>query len=109
VAVCAGLRALTTLTLVQVQVQDALDAYRAGDAERARAVRAGDDQVERVQAGRVATVMEVMGRTGDDVDALTMGASVLWIALERIADRATHICARVVCIVSGERHPWIAA
>lgn len=44
VVVCAGLRALTTLTLVQVQ--DALDAYRAGDAERARAVRAGDDQGE---------------------------------------------------------------
>jgi len=107
--VCAGLRALTTLALVQVQ--DALDAYRAGDAGRARAVWAGDAQVDRVQAGLVATVMEAMGRAGDDADALTRDTYVLWIAhaLERIADRATNICERVVFIASGERRPGSAA
>jgi len=105
----AGLRVLTTLALVQVQ--DALDAYRAGDVERARAVWAGDAHVNRVQAGLVATVMDAMGRAGDDADALTRDTYVLWIAhaLERIADRATNICERVVFIASGERRPWITA
>lgn len=107
--VCAGLRALTTLA--RVQVQDALDAYRASDAGRARAVWADDDQVNRVQAGLVATVMEAMGRAGDDADALTTDTYVLWSAhaLERIADRACNICERVVFIANGERRVRIAA
>jgi len=106
--VCAGLRTLTTLA--RVQAQDALDTYRAGDARRARVVWAGDDQVDRVHAGLVAAVMGAMGRGNDDA-ALVADTYVLWIAhaLERIADRASNICERVVFIASGERRLWSAA
>jgi len=100
--VCAGLRALTTLA--RVQTQDALDAYRAGDASHARRVWQGDAAVDRLHAGLVAMVMAAMGRAVD-ADARTTGTYALWIAhaLERIADRATNICERVVYIATGDR------
>jgi len=105
---CQALRALATLALVQAQ--DALDAYRADDALYARRVWQGDDAVDRLHAGLVATVMGAM-RRATDADALTMDTYVLWSAhaLERIADRATTICERVVYIASGERHLQIAS
>ena len=98
----AELRALTTLA--RVQAQDALDAYRAGDADRARRVWQGDAAVDRLYAGLVATVMGAMDQA-TDADALMTGTYALWSAhaLERIADRATNMCERVVYIATGER------
>ncbi len=103
-----GLHALTTLA--RVQTQDALDAYRADDVAHARRVWQGDDAVDRLHAGLVATIMGAIGRTAD-VDARTTETYALWIAhaLERIADRATNICERVVYVASGERRLRIAA
>ncbi len=105
---CQALRALATLVLVQAQ--DALAAYQADDARDARRVWQGDDAVDRLHAGLVATVMGAM-RRATDADTLTMDTYVLWSAhaLERIADRATTICERVVYIASGERRLQIAS
>jgi phosphate transport system protein len=98
----ATLRALGALA--RVQVRDALNAYRTGDVAQARRVWHGDDAVDRLHARLVATILETMGHTASP-DALTTNTYVLWVShnLERIADRASTICERVLFIATGDR------
>ncbi len=88
--------------LARVQLQGALDAYRAGDAVRARAVWAGDDAVDNLH-NRL--VQSLLGGMKGGHDELTTDTYLLWVAhnLERIADRAGNICERVVFVATGER------
>ena len=101
-----GTRAIAELaslaTLARVQLQDALDAFRSQDAVRARSVWSGDGQVNDRYAQVVRALMTQMCR---DEAALATDTYLLWVAhnLERIADRASNICERVVFIVTGER------
>lgn len=89
-------------TLARVQLQSALDTYRACDATRASAVWCGDKAVDGLYERMVRTLM---GAMATDSDALATATYLLWIAhnLERIADRASNICERVVFIATGER------
>lgn len=106
--VCATLRALGTLA--RVQVQDALDAYRSTDVARARVVWQSDVAVDRLHTTLVATVLDRMNRvTGGE--ALTTDTYMLWVShnLERIADRASNICERVLFIATGERRLRLAS
>ncbi len=106
--VCATLRALGTLA--RVQVRDALDAYRSTDVARARVVWQSDDAVDRLHTTLVATVLDRMNRvTGGE--ALTTDTYMLWVShnLERIADRASNVCERVLFIATGERRPRLAS
>jgi len=93
----AGLAALA-----RVQLQAALDAYRAGDQVRARTVWAGDDAVDNLHNRLVQSLLTAM--TGDQ-EELATDTYLLWVAhnLERIGDRAGNICERVVFIATGER------
>ena len=88
--------------LARVQLQGALDAYRACDAARAREVWAGDKAVN-VLYDRI--VRGLMAAMSTDHNALLADTYLLWMAhgLERIADRATNICERVVFIATGDR------
>lgn len=98
-----ALRALAGLgALARVQVQGALDAYRACDAARAVEVWASDRGVDTLYERLVRSQLSAM--TGER-EELTTDTYVLWIGhnLERIADRATNICERVIFIATGER------
>ncbi|HZS90026.1 MAG TPA: phosphate signaling complex protein PhoU [Chloroflexota bacterium] len=88
--------------LARVQLHGSLDAYRACDATRAREVWAGDDAVNALYDRIVRSLMAAMST---DHNALLADTYLLWIAhgLERIADRATNICERVIFIATGDR------
>jgi phosphate transport system protein len=96
-------RTLTSLAaLARVQLQGALDAYRAGDATRAREVWAGDDAIDSLNGQ---FVQALLSRMRSDQGKVVNDTYLLWVAhnLERIADRATNICERVVYIATGQR------
>jgi phosphate transport system protein len=96
-------RTLTNLAaLARVQLQGALDAYRAGDATRAREVWAGDDAIDSLHGQ---FVQALLSRMRSDQDKVVNDTHLLWVAhnLERIADRATNICERVVYVATGQR------
>jgi phosphate transport system protein len=96
-------RTLTSLAaLARVQLQGALDAYRAGDATRAREVWAGDDAMDSLHSQ---FVQALLSRMRSDQEKVVNDTYLLWVShnLERIADRATNICERVVYIATGER------
>jgi phosphate transport system protein len=88
--------------LARVQLQGALDAYRAGDATRAREVWAGDGAMDSLYSH---VVQALLSRMRSDQDKVVKDTYLLWVShnLERIADRATNICERVVFIATGER------
>lgn len=69
---------------------------------RAREVWSGDAAVDALHDRCVQSLFSAMSSNRDMVAADTY---LLWVAhnLERIADRATNICERVVFIATGER------
>jgi phosphate transport system protein len=79
----------------------ALDAYVRGDAQLAKLVAASDDEVDALYDQIYRELLVFMLN-----DPLTIQRAtwLLWAAhnLERIADRATNICERVVFVVTGE-------
>ena len=94
---------LTNLAaLARVQLQGALDAYRAGDATRAREVWASDGAMDSLHSH---VVQALLSRMRSDQTKVVKDTYLLWVShnLERIADRATNICERVVYIATGER------
>ena len=86
---------------------DALAAYDDGDAEAARAVAARDDEIDRLCEAAGETVVEDLIRTdyGDDIGTILDDASRLLLTvrdLERVADHAVNVCARVVYMVEHD-------
>ena len=86
---------------------EALSAYADGDAAAAREIAAGDDEVDRLCATATETVFESLLRTeyGDATEAILSDARRLLLTvrdLERIADHAVNICARVVYMLEHD-------
>ena len=86
---------------------EALSAYADGDAEAARRIAARDDEVDRLCETATETVFESLLRTeyGDATEAILADARRLLLTvrdLERIADHAVNICARVVYMVEHD-------
>lgn len=80
---------------------EALDAYIDNDAERARQVARRDDEVDRLYEQ---VYRELLTYMISDPRTITRATHLLWVAhnVERIADRVTNICERVVFVVTGE-------
>jgi phosphate transport system protein len=80
---------------------EALDAYTEMDAERARQVARRDDEVDRLYEQ---VYRELLTFMISDPRTITRATHLLWVAhnVERIADRVTNICERVVFVVTGQ-------
>lgn len=80
---------------------EALDAYVEDDAERAKQVAHRDDEVDRLYEQ---VYRELLTFMISDPRTITRATHLLWVAhnVERIADRVTNICERVVFVVTGE-------
>jgi phosphate transport system protein len=80
---------------------EALDAYIDSDAERARQIARRDDEVDRLYEQ---VYRELLTYMISDPRTITRATHLLWVAhnVERIADRVTNICERVVVVVTGE-------
>jgi phosphate transport system protein len=80
---------------------DALDAYIENDAERARQIARRDDEVDHLYEQ---VYRELLTYMISDPRTITRATHLLWVAhnLERIADRVTNICERVVFVVTGQ-------
>jgi phosphate transport system protein len=91
----------------RAMLTEALSAYADGDAEAARRIAARDDEVDRLCETATETVFESLLRTeyGDATEAILADARRLLLTvrdLERIADHAVNICARVVYMVEHD-------
>ena len=82
-------------------VHEALDAFVRGDVELAKAVAARDDEVDALYDQ---VYRELLTFMLNDPHTISSATWLLWVAhnLERVADRATNICERVVFMVTGE-------
>ncbi|HUG16650.1 MAG TPA: phosphate signaling complex protein PhoU [Thermomicrobiales bacterium] len=80
---------------------EALDAYVDMDAERARQIARRDDEVDRLYEQ---VYRELLTYMISDPRTITRATHLLWVAhnVERIADRVTNICERVVFVVTGQ-------
>ncbi len=80
---------------------DALDAFVRGDVEQAKRVARDDDAVDALYEQ---VYRELLVFMFNDPHTITRATWLLWVAhnLERVGDRATNICERVVFMVSGE-------
>ncbi|MBI5876774.1 MAG: phosphate signaling complex protein PhoU [Chloroflexi bacterium] len=79
----------------------ALDAFVRGDVEQAKRVARDDDAVDALYEQ---VYRELLVFMFNDPHTITRATWLLWVAhnLERVGDRATNICERVVYMVSGE-------
>jgi len=78
----------------------ALEAFRDRDIERARAIPAGDDEVDRLYQEIYRELVSFIVRDPDTIEQANL---LMWAAhnLERAADRVTNLCERVVYTVTG--------
>ena len=78
-----------------------LTAFIARDAETARRICDEDDDVDRMYDATYQALIAELIRTPDDARRITY---LIWAShnLERIADRVTNICERVIFMVTGE-------
>ena len=86
--------------LAREMLGQAMDAYVARDADAARRIAQDDDKVDMLYDqvyGELLTFMMA------DPGTITQATHLLWVAhnLERIADRVTNICERVVFLTTG--------
>lgn len=86
--------------LARGMLHQALNAFVLRDADLARRICDQDDEVDRLH-DRV--YEELLGYMIRDPATITRATYLMWVAhnLERIADRATNICERVVFLVTG--------
>ena len=94
-------------TRVRAMLVDALDAYANDDATAARGIAARDDEVDRLCETAMEVVVEDLLRTeyGDDTGTILADARRLLLTirdLERVADHAVNVCARVVYVVEHD-------
>jgi len=80
---------------------EALDAFVRGDVEQAKRVAGEDDEVDALYDQIYRELLVFML---NDSKTISRATWLLWVAhnLERVADRATNICERVVFMVTGE-------
>ena len=78
-----------------------LDAFRNRDADRARSICDADDEVDALYDQ---VYRELLTYMLSDPKTIERATHLTWVAhnLERIADRATNICERVVFLVEGK-------
>lgn len=99
-----ALQPLTELELMSDKARDmlqqSLEAFTNRDADQARAVCALDDQVDDLYDSFYHGMLR---RMIDDPSLIQRATYLIWAShnLERIADRATNICERVVFLVTG--------
>jgi len=86
--------------LVLDMVRETLAVFASGDAARARQLCERDDEVDTLYDRAYG---ELLSQMGSDQEIVNEATYLLWVThnLERIADRATNICERVVFLVSG--------
>ncbi len=86
--------------IVQEMLHGAVDAFVAGDAERAEAVLARDDEVDALYHD---IFLGLLGRMSAGTEPVTRCVSVQNIAkyLERIGDHATNLAEQVIFVVRG--------
>jgi phosphate transport system protein len=79
----------------------ALIAFAERDAEAARSIPEEDDQVDSYYNQIYRELMDQMISTSSTVDQAN---HLIWVAhnLERVADRVTNVCERIVFVVTGE-------
>jgi phosphate transport system protein len=89
------------LALARAMVTDAIAAYVARDAERARAVIERDDEVDRYYWTIFRDLVDAMSK---DPSTISRSISMIFVArfAERIADQATNMGEEVVYLVEGE-------
>lgn len=77
-----------------------IDAYVERDAEAARSIAAEDDEMDRLHEQ---VYRELLTYMIEDPRTITRATYLIWIShnLERIADRTTNICERVIYLVTG--------
>jgi phosphate transport system protein len=82
----------------------ALTAYADEDIESARSVISDDDMIDTCYTSLYTHAVQSVINDPRNMDRANY---VIWVAhnLERLGDRATNICERVMFIVTGERHP----
>ena len=80
---------------------DALDAFVEADADRAREIAERDQEVD---AYYERVYHELLTFMIDDPSTVTRATHLLWVAhnLERIGDRTTNICERIIFAVTGQ-------
>ena len=88
--------------MVQVMLNEVLDAYAAGDAQVAEQLREEDEAVDAAHTG---IFRELVTYMMEDPRTITASTHLVFIAknLERIGDHSTNIAESVVSQVSGER------
>ena len=86
--------------LSTAMLRDSLKAYIESDIDEARRICEADDEVDRLQD---AVYAEAFKNMIDDNSTIQDNTYRLWTAhnLERIADRCTNICERIIFIVTG--------
>ena len=86
--------------LSTTMLRDCLKAYIDSDINEARRICEADDEVDRLQD---AVYAEAFKNMIDDNSTIQDNTYLLWTAhnLERIADRCTNICERIIFIVTG--------
>jgi phosphate transport system protein len=82
-------------------LRDSLKAYIEHDVEAARRICEADDEVDRLQDSVYA---ECIRQMVEDPSSIQRNTYLLWTShnLERIADRCTNICERVIYLVTGK-------
>ncbi|MBU3141948.1 phosphate signaling complex protein PhoU [Clostridium sp. CF012] len=88
--------------IVILMIKDSLDAYVAGDVEKAYEVCKRDDQVDDIYKEVFAELLQLMFKNQDTVNQATQFLFICkW--LERIADHTTNICEWTIYLVTGEK------
>ena len=82
-------------------LRESLEAFKHRDAERARAIIDRDDEVDALYDQ---VYRELLTYMLNDPRTIERATYLIWVAhnLERIADRVTNICERVVYLVDGQ-------
>ena len=82
-------------------LMDSLQAFKDHDAGRARAICDMDDEVDALYDKVYRELLELMAKDPGTIERAT---HLTWVAhnIERIADRVTNICERVVYLVEGK-------
>ena len=88
--------------IVILMIKDSLDAYVAGDVEKAYEVCKRDDQVDDIYKEVFDELLQLMFKNQETVNQATQFLFICkW--LERIADHTTNICEWTIYLVTGEK------